>query len=647
MNVNDNCVGCSACYNICPVKAIDMVQSNGFFRAQIDTNKCINCNACHKACILENKPSTTQNDVFAAINNNTMVRTQSSSGGIFTALCEHIIANNGVVFGAVFTETFDVEISYTETDPTLFQGSKYVQASVGNSFAQCKQFLDAGRMVLFSGTPCQIYGLKSFLRKPYLNLTTVDVICHGAPSPTVWREYLSRFEKPIDNIIFRNKTNATWERWNFTVKFTDGTTFSEPYANNEYMQRFLSNEILNDNCYNCKFRANSAADITLGDLWGCNTLGYVQNDHKGISSISIHTDNGKNMIDTIRKALTLTKIPNNFNDIHNCNKLSYPKPDTRKNCIRRSIHPNIAIVTDQMACNVGGILQAYALQEKIKTLRPESHVEFINQWPYGHAKFYTEHINGVTTGFSTKYDLVVVGSDQIWNKQLCPLVPFADKYCIHNTKHIVYAASFGNHDFKYTNHEILAIHSALSKVKYISTREASGGFLTKNWFGIESTPVVDPTMLWDKYFYLRACHLPETLNSNNGIFRYVLDETSTINELCTAIEHVKQTNTLKFDGSVENFIYNVATAKYIVTDSYHGTVFALLFNKPFITIINEHRGSDRFEDLQIRFCHEARFISSYSQLDMALLDIAPNCVDLIKYYARSAEQFLKSGLHQI
>lgn len=189
-----NCCGCSACVQVCPKQCISMSADNeGFLYPQIDTAICIDCGLCEKVCpvINQNEPREPL-AVYAANNNNEDIRLKSSSGGIFTLLAEQIISEGGVVFGARFNENWEVVHDYTEAIEGLepFRGSKYVQSIIGDNFIKAKQFLTDGRKVLFSGTPCQIAGLKKFLRKEYENLLTVEVVCHGVPSPMVWRDYL-------------------------------------------------------------------------------------------------------------------------------------------------------------------------------------------------------------------------------------------------------------------------------------------------------------------------------------------------------------------------------------------------------------------------------------------------------------------------
>ena len=233
----NNCCGCSACVQICPKQCISMAADNeGFLYPQVNSAICIDCGLCEKVCLVINQSAPREPlVVYAAKNNNEDIRLKSSSGGIFTLLAEKVIEEGGVVFGAKFDADWNVIHDYTETIEGLaaFRGSKYVQSIIGDNFKTAKQFLNNGRKVLFSGTPCQIAGLKKYLRKEYDNLLTVDVVCHGVPSPMVWRDYLdykrakraagkntvssSLKELPvITGISFRDKTKG-WKKYGFRI----------------------------------------------------------------------------------------------------------------------------------------------------------------------------------------------------------------------------------------------------------------------------------------------------------------------------------------------------------------------------------------------------------------------------------------------
>lgn len=636
MNI-DQCCGCRLCEKNCPKQAIKINSKwFGFNYPEIDETKCIHCGLCNKVCPTNNlKPANVINSYIGYSDN----RMNSSSGGIFPKLAEYIISNNGIVFGAVFDKNFNVELTWTDKDFSKMLSSKYVQADVKNTYEECKIFLEQNKLVLYTGTPCQIYGLKGYLKKDYNNLITLDIFCHGTPSPKVWQHYLKSFNKEIESINFRDK-RENWEQYHFTIKFKDGTEFTENHNKNKYMNLFLQNKILRKSCFECKFRSNSIADISVGDAWGIQSK---LNDHQGLSDIVIHTEKGKSIVDKLIK----NKENISYNTIvkTNCVNLKLNIPNDRVNYCKMFSNEKIGIITDQMYLNIGGILQAVALSdtvEEITGIKPT----FLNQKNNGHQKFLDKNCN-ISYKSVTDETCLIVGSDQVWNRRFCVPIPFNDKYLIHNNaKKIVYAASFGHHNMEYTQDELNKIRNSLKDVKYISTREMSGILLTKKWFNANAISVLDPTMLYDKDYYLNKINTEEILE-NSGIFKYVLDNNSSWNNLVNQISKTLNEPILSFNSSCEQFIENFNKAKYIVTDSYHGSVFSLIFNKPFICLRNKNRGNDRFDDLALRFNIDNRFVESFNNLNINLLKEKPNCNNIIEKYRKDSLDFLIKGLYQI
>lgn len=274
----------------------------GFAYPVVDTEQCTNCGLCEKVCPVINQQAE-QHPIatYAAININNVVRKQSSSGGIFTLLAQETINNGGIVFGAVFNEDWDVEHIYVDNanDLKRLRGSKYVQSNIGNSYAMAEKFLKEGKEVLFSGTPCQVAGLKKYLRKEYKNLKTVDFVCHGTPSPEVWKMYLDEVCRinNIGNIIdiqFRNKAEG-WKKFSLQITYTgyDGKEriFRETLNENLFMKCFLSNLCLRPSCYHCPARSGkSGSDITLGDLWGAEHICQEIDDDNGLSLIILRKE---------------------------------------------------------------------------------------------------------------------------------------------------------------------------------------------------------------------------------------------------------------------------------------------------------------------------------------------------------------------
>ena len=308
------CCGCSACAQRCPKQCISMQMDNeGFLYPQVDISKCIDCHLCEKVCpVINQYEARTPLNVYAAKNSDDEVRHQSSSGGIFTLLAEQTIKDGGVVFGACWDKEWNVKHDSVDniSDLYRFRSSKYLQSVIGDNYLKAEHFLKTGRKVMFTGTPCQIAGIKHFLRKEYDNLLTVEVICHSVPSPRVWQQYLTtrlntlKWEKSdIRNISFRDKKTG-WKTYSFVIENKDGNSFIELSSKNAFMRGFLADLYTRPSCHACPAKQlKSGSDITLGDFWSIESLMPEIDDDKGVSAIIVNTDKGKQVLHNINVEL--------------------------------------------------------------------------------------------------------------------------------------------------------------------------------------------------------------------------------------------------------------------------------------------------------------------------------------------------------
>ena len=306
----ENCCGCTACKNICPKNAIEMKEDEeGFLYPNIDKEKCIDCGLCKKVCPIINKVPNKppiQQEAYVVNNKNVLVRKQSTSGGAFTAIAEYVIKNNGIVYGASFVNNFNVQHNYTTNinDLQKFRGSKYVQSDVKNTFREVRDFLNAGKMICYSGTPCQIEGLKKYLGKEYENLITVDVVCHAVPSPLVWRKYLHYQKKKLkmNNIIqvlFRDKSKYGYKYSTMTIK-ADNKIYQAGVETDPFLRAFFEDLSVRPSCYNCQFKKQyRVSDFTIWDCFEVEKFDNKLDDDKGTSRILIHTKKGKKVFDEI------------------------------------------------------------------------------------------------------------------------------------------------------------------------------------------------------------------------------------------------------------------------------------------------------------------------------------------------------------
>lgn len=301
------CCGCHACASSCPKQCITMIpDEEGFLYPQVNMDECIDCHLCEKVCpCLNDKNRQSPQVVFAAKNLNEFQRLSSSSGGVFYLLAEYVLKQNGVVFGARFSKKWEVEHTYVESleDLSLLLGSKYVQSAIGESFVRAKDFLKAGKLVLFCGTPCQISGFKNFLHKEYDNLITVDLICHGVPSPLVWKRYLERFNiDTIGHINFRAKQldGYSWKKYALVIKDVHGNTLLSQNSHNFFLSSFYMNLSLRPSCFKCSSKGGkSRSDFTIGDFWGIQNINPKLDDDKGISLLMVNSQVAKDIIDRL------------------------------------------------------------------------------------------------------------------------------------------------------------------------------------------------------------------------------------------------------------------------------------------------------------------------------------------------------------
>lgn len=316
LNQKQDCCGCHACVNVCPVNCIIMIDDKeGFLYPKIDKNKCINCELCEKVCpIINNKERVNEIVSYACINTDEDIRFASSSGGVFTLLAESVINNGGIVFGTGFDDEFNLVHSYTDVIGGIskFRGSKYLQSKIGQTYKRAKEFLEKGTKVLFSGTPCQISGLLSYLERKYENLICIDIICHGVPSPKVFEMYRTELEKKhgatTRRIAFRHK-NYGWKLFSVWLSFNNYTEYIKDLNNDIYMRGFLQNLYLRPSCYNCRYKTlNRLSDITIADFWGVDNIAPELDDDKGTSLVLVNSDKGKEIFEQLQDKMIVKRV---------------------------------------------------------------------------------------------------------------------------------------------------------------------------------------------------------------------------------------------------------------------------------------------------------------------------------------------------
>ena len=307
-----DCSGCGGCRQVCPQQCISYEpDSEGFLYPRIDTSRCIGCGRCDRVCpMTQSVRRDPENErVYACINPQEPVRLQSSSGGIFPLLAAETIAEGGSVFGAVFEKGRVVHHrADTVEEAAAFQGSKYVQSDMKNCFVEAKERLQSGKRVLFSGTPCQIYGLSCYLSREYENLLTTDCVCMGVPSPEVWRKYREYREQEAGGtacgVSFRDKSTG-WKDYSLSMKFANGGDYRNRHNDDLYLKGFGHCLFLRPACHECRFKdLRSRADLTLGDYWGVGSKFPGLDDDRGVSMVLVNTPKGREAFARIKDRIT-------------------------------------------------------------------------------------------------------------------------------------------------------------------------------------------------------------------------------------------------------------------------------------------------------------------------------------------------------
>ncbi len=654
MKICDNCTGCGACFNICPHKAIVMkANAEGFLYPEVDENLCVHCNLCRKVCPVNHPDyeAALEPECYAAMASDEL-RRGSSSGAVFPLLAQYVLQNDGYVCGAAFTEDMRaVEHILIANDSELqkLKSSKYLQSNTGKCYTEIKKLLTAGKMVLFTGTPCQVAGLKGYLQKRYDNLFCVDIICHGVPSPKVFQKYQDELglDGKVISVNFRDKING-WSPYLTTTTTTTTTTYSCPAENDVFMKLFLSNLCLRESCGSCPFnKMPRQGDLTIGDFWRIDHCNPAYNDKKGTSAVLVNTAQGKKLLNQIaanfkllkkvklQYALDGNKTLYTSSPIHKGRDIFFKNLDQmslKENLVRcRQDRVDIAILNFWWSLNYGAILTAYALQQTLKDWGYTSRlVNYVHGWCRKHynnsfSDKFAERYLKLTKPFENVADLAqlnqmadsfVVGSDQVFRLKYNTghdfyyYLPFA----AFDKKKIACSASFGLSELEGSAGDKLMAKYYLSAFDDISVRETAGVSLCREELGCEAVQIMDPVFWFEQDRWNELIDNAEDKENVDFGLSYVLDsekETLDIVEVVHkkfgAVKVVDMGNAQKDKDirlSPEQWLYNIKNCRYLITDSFHGVCFAIIFNKPFVCVANRERGASRFESL-------------FNQLDLA------------------------------
>ncbi len=303
LSLIDSCTGCFACQNACPVDAISLPENEeGFYFPVVATDKCINCGLCDKICPAINEPEFYHmQKAYYGWANDDVLRRNSSSGGMFGLLAKHVQDLGGVAFGAAFNyDDLRLECKSTDSVPLLeLQKSKYVQCHVGDGFRNIKETLKSGKQVLYCGTPCEVSGLRCYLREDDPNLLCVDFVCHGVPPVSLLREHLTyKGIKNVKRVDFRPK-NRAWVD-DIVVDYKNNKQYQNSWSNDEFYKLFENYGSIRRSCYSCQYcNGNKMSDISLADFWGYRDFDKSIFDKRGISLVLANTEKGVKWMDML------------------------------------------------------------------------------------------------------------------------------------------------------------------------------------------------------------------------------------------------------------------------------------------------------------------------------------------------------------
>lgn len=678
------CTGCGACSNVCPTQAITMeFDREGFLAPVVHEDKCVNCGLCARQCPVMNPqyPNWDKPVCYAAMGSDE-VRAKSSSGGIFSLVSSYVLANGGYVCGAAFDENFVLKhtIVSSEEDMPKLRESKYVQSDTNTAYTQIGELLKQQKLVLFSGCGCQVAGLYAYLDGKKIdtdNLYTLDLMCHGSPSPKLFEKYLKEEHAghEIAHVSFREKAHFGWTA-GMTVQYKDGGVYRKSKVTDPYYKAFQPFVSLRKSCGHCLFaKIPRQGDLTLADFWGAGALKRNFDDQKGTSIVSVNSEKGKKLLEIIRKDLKLlervdTEYILTHGQPYNHSFKTNPAHRRYFDMINMGASLDkafeyatkakfdVGIMGVWFGCNYGSIATYYALHEIIRSfglsvLMIDKPLVYPNdpELGYTHSRRFAEEHYEISRRrnlrdhhqLNAHVDAFVLGSDQVWNRGInrsfgmAYYFDFADA----TKKKITYAASFGHAaDFSGIT-ERATISEYMSRFDGIGVREADGVKICKDVYGVDAVQVLDPVFVADREIF---DELTEKAAANNRpdkdekyICTYILDYSDEKKE---AVKWISQQLGIKvinlLDGipwdfaknkqaamgmgeipenvQVEDWLYYIKNCEYLITDSCHGMSFAIVFGRPFVGIGNKGRGLSRFESLVNLFHLNHRFVTDASEI---------------------------------
>ena len=668
-----HCAGCFACKSVCSSKAITVdLDGKGFYKCAIDSKLCKDCGKCAEVCPQAGfeSPNVAEPECYAFAAGADML-SGSSSGGAFIALARWIIMNGGYVCGAVYDDDMNVVYKVTDDPQTVerMRGSKYAISEMRGIYGEILDLLKSGKTVLFSGLPCHVAALKNYVG-PQKGLYTIDLLCAGVPSKTVYKQYLKEISdgKEIANLSFRDKSVPYGT---LVVDYKNGER--QVIYNDPYYLGFNRDLYKDASCADCRFAPlPRPGDITIGDFWEYDKLFHDYDGRKGLSCVLVNNENGREMLEVLRESasfmkragLDFVKRFNRFNAVRKGDVMSprlyymlkrgHPVAKSITYCLKRRY--DVGITGFWRVPNYGGDLTYYALYNVILDLDLEpilieacdpkmtkgsppgpSRLETKYPW-FNIAPWYTDIEK--QREINHRVYTLMVGSDQVWNPKLinsgimgCYTLDFAVPW--RNT--VAYSSSFGRTTYVADTPEKEAHVKLLRRIRHVSVRESSGVEICSG-FGIKAKHVLDPVMLCDTKHYKELLNKANITYPEHFALCFVRHVGLHLNPLRLSRELGKEVVNIggpdiKMDAehpyllmnarTVENWVKALMECEYVITDSFHAVALAIVFKKQFIAVygnMSEDTGIDRFRSLLKMFKLENRlFRTSDEAMDAGML----------------------------
>lgn len=677
------CTGCGVCELICKKNAIHMKKNDlGFLYPEIKKELCINCKAYVNNCPLNQTQEIKVIDkkYYAFQSQDKRILDRSSSGGFFYSVAKLFLESGGIVYGASLIDYKTVKHVAVSSSADLYKilGTKYLQSEVNIVFEEISKKLEFGFNVLFCGTPCQVIALKTFLRKDLNNLYTIDLFCHGVPSPKIFEEIIKerKFNNPTVN--FRDKFTG-WN--NYSLSLTEDTKkVYFPNAIDSFNQGFINDLYLRESCYHCKLNkiSNRIGDISIGDFWNIENFPYSREFIKniGVNSVIINTQKGKELFNLLfnknNKIYEVNKkdiISGNSNLVHSPQKTKFSnfflenyrkqKFHSLESLINKSLGINrkVAVLNHAFSNdNYGALMVAFSMQKILQDIGYEPEIinfSIDNTSNKEFDKFRNTFLRMTKKlSFSSNwkklnntYSTFIVGSDQVWRNWWHDdrtIFKFFLDFADYRKNLISYGSSFGINKFEgnpYINAKIKRLLSAFSS---ISVREDSGIEICKNDFNVYAQSVLDPTLLCPVDYY------NEIINSE----AHTKHEKKFLTTMIFPNEDFDNVNTKQFVSSISRklnyeivevfdsnktksfseWLWILKNSELNIIDSFHGLMFSIIFKKQFICLCNCSGGAERFTNILKKLNLLNRLYSSIE--DINIDDICSNSIDYDEVYKK-------------